>query len=319
LAHPGDDAYWAARRPDVEAIDVPSFTVMGWFDDFSSGTAKLIDRLGAEAWCGPWAHMPWGTRHGGAELGAAASPSPVWDALVSFFDRMFGRDDAAEPSSRVRYFVVGDGWRASPSWPPPHSIRTMAGYSATGNANSRWGDGVLVATNSDIAPGKPTTLVAEPHVAHPGDPLDYQDDSAAHDLRDVACYTSVTFVEPLDIAGSPVVRARTISDRPRHDLVAMLAVVDPDGTARSVTGSARRLLDAAVPGAEVVWSIELRPIAVRLEPGQQLRLSLSAARFPCHDRNGHTAEHDVDTTAGDQVVATIELRSVELDLPVPNT
>jgi putative CocE/NonD family hydrolase len=252
------------------------------------------------------------------ELGAAASPSPVWDALVNFFDRTFGRDDAAEPSTPVRYFVIGDGWRAAPSWPPPHSIRTLAGYSATGNANSRWGDGMLLPTKSGIAQGKSTTLVAEPHVAHPGDPLDFQDDAAAHELRDVACYTSAALVEPLDIAGSPVVRAITISDRPRHDLVAMLAVVDPDGTARTATGSAKRLLDAAVPGTEVVWSIELRPIAVRLESGQRLRLSLSAARFPCYDRNGHTAEHDVDTTAGDQVVATIELRSVEVDLPVPN-
>jgi uncharacterized protein len=317
LAHPRDDAYWAARRPDLDAIEVPAFTVMGWFDDFSSGTAWLIERLGAEAWCGPWAHMPWGTRHGGAELGPQASPAPIWNALVAFFDRVFGRCDAAEPTARVRYFVVGDGWREAASWPPPHTIRTMAGHSAGGNANSRWGDGVLLPAMARIAPGKSTTIVAEPHVAHPGDPVDYQDDGLAHDLRDVVCYTSGALVEPLDVTGSPVVRAVTISDCPRHDLVATLAIVDPDGTARTVTGSARRLLDAVVPGSEVTWQIELRPIAVRVQTGQQLRLSLSAARFPCYDRNGHTAQHDAKLPPGEHVVATIELRSAELDLPVP--
>ncbi|HSB85578.1 MAG TPA: CocE/NonD family hydrolase, partial [Ilumatobacteraceae bacterium] len=115
LAHPRDDEYWAARRPDLDAIDVPAFTVMGWFDDFSSGTAAMIDRLGAEAWCGPWAHMPWGTRHGDAEFGSAASPAAVWDALVAFFDRTFERDDAPSPVGRVRYFVIGDDWRVSDS------------------------------------------------------------------------------------------------------------------------------------------------------------------------------------------------------------
>ena len=319
LAHPRDDGYWAARRPDLDAIDVPSFTVLGWFDDFSSGTAKLIDRLDAEAWCGPWAHMPWGTRHGGAELGSAASPAPIWDALAAFFDRVFERDGVAEPTARVRYFVVGDGWREAASWPPPHTIRTLAGRSATGNANSRWGDGTLLSALARIAPGRSTTIVAEPHVAHPGDPVDYQDDGTAHDLRDVACYTSGALIEALDITGSPVVRVVTISDRPRHDLVATLAVVDADDTARTVTGSAERLLDAVPEGSEVAWAIELRPIAVRMQPGQRLRLCLSAARFPCYDRNSHTAVHDVCSSADQQVVATIELRSVEVDLPVPQS
>ncbi len=61
LAHPdGDDPYWERRRPDVAAIDVPAFSVLGWFDEFSSGTAALARTLvdagrDLELWCGPWA------------------------------------------------------------------------------------------------------------------------------------------------------------------------------------------------------------------------------------------------------------------------
>lgn len=315
LAHPRDDDYWAARRPDLDSIDVPAFTVLGWFDDFSSGTATLIERLGAEAWCGPWAHMPWGTHHAGSELGPGASPAPVWQALVTFFDRVFERDSASAAAARVSYFVVGDTWRRADSWPPPHTIRTMACHSIDGNANSRWGDGRLLPAMARIAPGRSTTIVAEPHVAHPGMPVGYQDDSAAHDLRDVACFATGPLNEALDIVGSPVLRAVTSCDRPRHDLVVTLAVVDHDGTARTISGSGRRLLDPVAPGRELVWHIELRPIAVRVHPGQQLRLSLSGARFPCFDRSGHTSAHDVDTPGDEQVVATIELISAELDLP----
>ena len=45
LEHPLDDPYWEARRPQLDAIEVPAFTVLGYFDEFSSGTARLMSRL----------------------------------------------------------------------------------------------------------------------------------------------------------------------------------------------------------------------------------------------------------------------------------
>ena len=56
-------------------------------------------------------------------------------------------------------------------------------------------------------------------------------------------------------------------------------------------------------------------LRVRVRPGAQLRLSLSGARFPCYDRNGHTSHQDPHTTSAEQRVATIDVTSVELDLP----
>ena len=49
ISHPKRDGFWDRRTPDLDRITVPSFTVLGWFDDFSSGTATLIDRLESEA------------------------------------------------------------------------------------------------------------------------------------------------------------------------------------------------------------------------------------------------------------------------------
>jgi putative CocE/NonD family hydrolase len=316
LAHPADDDYWQARRPDLEAIaasGIPVFTVLGWFDDFSSGTAALIDRLGARAWCGPWAHMPWGTTHGGVDFGPDASPAPVFEALVAFFDEVFGRRPAPT-GERVHYFSVGGGWHSAASWPPLHQVRTYLGVSATGDANSRWGDGALL--TESIEPGRPAVIVAEPLVPWPGDPIDYQDESAAQDRRDVACYTSAPLTEILAVAGSPVVRVVTRCDRPAHDLVAVLSVVDVDGVARALTASGRRLGSPGAPSTEHDWTITLRPIAFRAGVATRLRLTLSASRFPCFDRNPQTGAHEPDTPASDHAVATIEMISVRLELPV---
>jgi uncharacterized protein len=314
LDHPTDDDYWAARRPALDAIDVPAFTVGGWFDDFASGTARIAERLGAETWFGPWAHMPWGTRHGGVDLGHEASPAPAWEALAGFFDRVFAGDADRRPSAR--FYVLGEGWREAPSWPPPVATARWCGRSATGNAASRWGDGVLGPAATSAPADVPSAIVVEPHAPHPGGPPDHDDDGAAHDRRDIACFTSSVLTAPLVLAGAPVVWLRTTCDRPRHDVVVTLTVVDDRaGTARVVTSGARRAV-AAAPWTERTWELVLRPVAVRVEPGLRLRLAVSGARFPCFDRNPHVEADDPDTPADGHRVATVAVWDVAVDLPV---
>jgi hypothetical protein len=314
VANADDAEYWAARRPDIDAIRVPAFSVLGWFDDFSSGTGELIERLGAEAWCGPWGHMPWGAEHGGHDFGSDADPSPVWEGLVAFFDRVFDRRATSE-SARVRYYVIGDEWRAAPTWPPPHTDEDWTAESATGNALSRWGDGRL-SRGSSTPMAHPTTVVAEPHVPVPGEPLDYQDEASLHDRRDIACFTSDAFERCVDIAGTPTVSALTGSDRPRHDLVATLCTVAPDGETRVITGYAARLIRPVEIGERTEWSIRLRPIAARIPAGHRIRLTIAASRFPCYDRNAHDGIQSPTTTFDEQTVATIDIHRLALRLPI---
>jgi uncharacterized protein len=340
LAHPDDDGYWHARRPDIGAIEVPAFTVGGWFDDFSSGTADLVGRLGADAILGPWAHMPWSTVHGGVDLGPAASPAFVADALVGFFDRVFdhpGRFPARpdEPVAEVRYFVLGAGtWRTAGSWPPPEVVvERWTAWSSSGNANSRWGDGVLAPPTRPVpgagpaaadpaparvpAPVPPSVLVVEPLVPYPGSGLGFQDESASEDRRDVLCFTSEPAPDATTIAGSPVVRVVVRADRPSHDVVVTLTMVDPTGRSRTLTGCATRVRPAGEPRPDpCTLELRLRPIAVEIGVGHRLRLDVSGGRFPCYDRNPHVADASPDTPAPDHVVATIEVWGAELDLPV---
>ena len=312
LAHPGDDDYWAARRPDLAAIDVPVFTVLGYFDDFSSGTARLIEATDAEAVCGPWTHMPWGIAHHGVDLGPDAGPPGVYERLVRFFERVCGRDDRVPAGERVTYHCVGDGWRHAATWPPAH---TVARWTATshGNANSRHGDGVLVAGSSDPGPGD--VLVVEPLVPYPGEAVGFQDEAASEDRRDVLCYTSAALTEVLEVAGSAVANVTASCDRPGHDVVVTLVLVTDEHGARAISGGTMRCAgcDPAVASEHVVT---LRPIAWRCPLGSRLRLDVSGARWPAFDRHPHSERSPAAAAAPDTVVATITVRRVAFDLPI---
>jgi putative CocE/NonD family hydrolase len=315
LSHPENDAYWAERSPDLGAIDIPAFTVLGWFDDFSSGTARLVEALGAEAVCGPWSHMPWGTRVGDIELGPQASPAVAHEALAAFFDRTL-KGGGGAPTARVRYFSIGRGWTWSSSWPPPHGSVRFTAVSG-GQANSRHGDGRLL--RGSAGPGPADVLVAEPLVPYPGGgPMPPSNEAAAEDRRDVLCFTGAPLREPLAIAGSPMVTVRTRCDRDTHDIVATLVLVDPAGEPTAISTGVRR--SKVTPARPATFDIDLRPIAWTVPAGSRLRLDLSAARFPAFDRNPHDASRPVAEMPRDGYrVATIEILGATLDLQVEST
>jgi putative CocE/NonD family hydrolase len=311
IAHPGDDEYWAERRPDLSAIEVPAFSVLGWFDDFSSGTARIIEALRAEAVCGPWMHMPWGTRFGDVELGEEAGPSVAHEALVVFFDRVLKGQGSPRPEP-ILFYSVGRGWTAAPAWPPPHRLVAWSAVSA-GSANSRHGDGRLVEGGADAGP--PDTMVAEPLVPYPAAPLPLSSEAAAEDRRDVLCYTSAALERPVGVAGSPRVEVTARCDRDTYDLVASLVLVDGAGEPRALGTGVRRT--RGTPGRPEPHTIELRPIGWMCPAGSRLRLDISGSRFPAFDRNPHDrGVHPAQAERDAFQVATIEVLEARLQLPV---
>lgn len=309
LGHPDDDSYWRRRRPDLSAINVPAFTVLGYFDDFAAGTARLFELLGAEGVCGPWGHMPWGTRLGDVELGPASSPAIAHDALLRFFDRVLKRGGARHPPV-VRYFD-GASWRTSDTWPPPHASHTWSAASG-GNANSRHGDGRLQA-----GPGTELDdlFVSQPLVPYPGTLGPLSDEAAAEDRRDVLSYTTDRFADYTTIAGSADIRARVAADTDSHDLIVSAVVVSVAGTPRRLTTGARRVTAPADVDGDV--EVQLSPLAWTFAPGERLRVDVSASRFPAFDRNPQSrATPSACTPRSGCRVATIHLRRLEIDLPI---
>jgi putative CocE/NonD family hydrolase len=310
LAHPTFDEYWQAVTPDLAAIDVPVFTVLGYFDQFSAATARLVVATGAEVVCGPWAHMPWGTRAGDVELGPTAGPRTAIEAFLAFVARVASHGTA--PAQRARWLAIGDPrWRATATWPPPAQPRRWAGTSAMG-ANSRHGDGRLVPPATAAAP-LADVLVAEPLVPVPGDLVPLEDASAAEDRRDVLCYTSEPLGAPLHVAGTPVASVSAIADCPTFDIMVSLVAVDVAGTARRLVTGAVRARSAAVDSVR----IELGPVAWVGAVGERVRLEVAASRFPLFDRNPQSVGVPVPQAARDDChVATIEVSSVSVELPI---
>ena len=313
LGHPdGEDDFWRARRPDLGAIDVPAFVVAGWFDDFSSATLRLADRIDAELHVGPWSHMPWGTRCGDVELGPAASPAALGTALVGFFDRTLkGHGDA--PQHPVRYYTHGRGWESAASWPPPTTVVRTLHAESDGNANSRHGDGRLV----ERSPGRDLTdvIVVEPLVPYPGDDSPLSDEGPGEDRRDVCCYTCATLTSPLVLTGAPRVTVTSRCDRVTNDVVASLVLVEEGAPPRRLCTGVRRLPESA-PGTVQGVVVELRPISWLIPAGARLRVDISGARFPAFDRNPHeSVVRPTDTPASKTSVATVELLRVEVELP----
>ncbi len=314
LDHPDDDGYWAARRPDLGAIEVPVFTVLGYFDDFAAGTARLIAALGAEAVCGPWVHMPWGTRLSDVEL-ADAGPATAIGAFLDFVDRVLGRSGppAVPPT---RYYSIGAGWRLAPGWPPPHQLRRWTATSA-GGANSRHGDGRLVDAEAEAGP--PDVLVAEPLVPYPGTSEPLADIAAAEDRRDVLCYTGEPLTAAMEVAGSPVVELVARSDSDTFDTIVTLVLVADERCRRLVSGARRIRCPQA--GEPVTVRLTLGPVGITPPAGARWRLDVSASLFPVLDRNPQTVEFPVaDAPRSACQVATIELLAAWLELPViPST
>ncbi len=310
LEHDTSDDYWTALRPDLSAIDVPVFSVGGWFDTFSAGTLALIEALDAEAVIGPWAHMPWGTHVGGMELGADAGPRVAHQALLAFFDRVL-KGIGDEPAERVKYYTGGVGWRAADSWPPAGDLQSWCAVSG-GSANSRHGDGRLVRDAASTAGFD--VIAAEPLVPVPGENGPLSDESAVEDRRDVLCYTSPPLDETVDVVGTPLVRVTSRSDVNTHDLVVTLTMVDPDERSwRLATGCTRV---RAGSSAAMTSRILLRPIAWRVPAGHRLRLDVSASRFPMYDRNPQNGAVASAAAARDDLrVALIEIHAVRLELP----
>jgi putative CocE/NonD family hydrolase len=304
LAHRDDDNYWALRRPRLDRIKVPAFTVLGWFDDFALGTARLIDLLDAEAVCGPWAHIPWGTRLGDFEFGDEAAGRLAATELLGFFNRVLKRAND-RPDGRVRYFAPGSGWSDSKSWPPNTERQRLTAVSA-GDANSRHGTGRL--TREAAQKGPPDLIVVDTRDAYPAAPP-LTSEAANEDRTDVLSYTAAPLNSHLTLAGLPSVLARVGADRQRHKLVAALLVVDASGEPRCISVGAA-LVNHPVPGQPSEVRVQLSPISWTLKAGTRLRLDISGDRFP------YVASLVEPTSSGGGALTTVTLFDVALDLPV---
>ena len=336
---PGE--YWASLDVSrkLERIRVPALHISGWYDTYLRGTIagflELRKCAGSDfarehqyLIAGPWVHMPWSDRVGGADFGVEALLDT--DALLLRWFNHWLKDSgefAGQP--RIMHFELGENrWREAKAFP------SQAGHvlylHSAGRANSRKGDGSLSAAP---AVGEPCDFfVYDPEVPilAPGGSTapSGQFDQATLELgNNLLVYTTKALDQPVSILGAPRVSLHGSSSSPHADFTAKLVRVRPNGAAEFICmGIARSSSLFAKTGysADKVhhWEFDLEPTSCRFAAGECIRLEIASSAFPLYDRNPGTAVKSCRAASWDwqrstQVVHHSGDRPSALYLPVP--
>lgn len=314
LDHPSNDSYWQRWSLEMRysSLQIPALHVGGWYDIFLRGTLRNFSGiLGAGARhqhliVGPWAHMPWSQKVGCLDFGPNAA-SPIDRRQLLFFDR-FLKEETVEELERVEVFVMGENrWRAFSSWPPLEAESRSLFLHSDGAANTDAGDGSLAAEAPQneppdvyvYAPLSPVHSAGGSSCCFPTTaPMGPAWQAQAESDPGVLVYTSPVYGKAVCIIGPVTVYLWAVSNVRDTDFVAKLCVVRSDGGSINlcqgiIRARYRNSLEEASliePGKAYEYAIDLGAIAVRLNPGERLRLLVTSSDFPHWDRNTNTGE-----------------------------
>jgi len=326
--HPYYDEFWA--RLDVETryheVKVPALISSAWYDIFQVGAFKNFQgmrakggtheaREGTKLFAGAYGHAG---DSGTPTFGSDAALLPL-DTQVAFFDRYLkGTNNGWEDNPSVRLYVLvppdtgnkGTGFYLSgDSYPLPGTAVYSLYLASGGKANSRLGDGQLVA-------GRPAeNSPADEYVYDPADPVPTvggnmccngvllangaQDQAPVELRRDVLVYTSAPLPSDVAVIGPVSVELWARSSAPDTDFTAKLVDVHLDGASHNVLdrivrarlreGSKRRP-ELIVPGKDYEYDIPLGNAGTIFRKGHRIRLEISSSSFPHYARNLNTGK-----------------------------
>lgn len=324
-------AYWTTQgyATDTTRFDVPALHLNSWLDYGAEQTLALFNlfrqnavspraRENQFAIISPTTHCASeratertvvGERDvGDARLG-------YWTIYLDWFDHWL-RDVPTRVTERprVRYYVMGEGWRSARAWPVPEMRPVPYYLSSTRGANTAAGDGRL-GTTPPARAGR-DTLTANPENPVPsrggticctGNPADQPgifDQSELEDRPDLLVYTTPPLAEPVTIAGPVRLVLHVSSDAKDTDFAAKLIDVDPEGRSWNVVdGIARARYRNGIaapalmePGAVYRLEVNLKSVAHRFPAGHRIRLHLAGSNFPQYERNPNTGGNLFDET-----------------------
>lgn len=301
IAHPKDDDYWQALKPNLADVDLPMLHVGGWFDPYLTGDIRLFKEIAGRSqhpqhlWVGPWSHIPWSRQVGKVDFGPEAM-NPIDRLQVQWFDYFLKGQGSLDPNL-VHLFEMGSNrWRDLATWPAAAEVRQYR-LQSSGLAGMREDDGELVFSPAAAAMGRCDVLVHDPwrpvpalggHVSWPGGSCDR---TALDGRSDILTYTTPLLENNLAVAGEVVVTLTIQTDAASYDVCAVLSVVQPDGRVFNLTQGYRRVFESG----DALVTVPLQPTCFRLSAGQALRLSLSGACFPAYTVNPGTGADTLDT------------------------
>ncbi|GEM_PF-322611 len=302
--------------PTHPLINVPVCLITGWWDRVVRTTRHYpsllengnddVDPRKHRLVVGPWSHSP---RNfcSGSELGDLSfgpQAGRAWeDMIVDWFDFTIKGISNHFGEGPVQVFLVGSNhWISLDAWPPSGSSFLELYLHSTGSANEPGIQGEL----SEEMPGDEPS---DHYTYDPSDPVmsiitdDAQaaplDQSALRNRRDIVAYDTQAFEETTFLIGDVELLLWLGTTAPDTDFIAKLVLVQEDGFAVNLSYGAVRLslVDPIEESASAgttdqaparLYRIDMRSLALRVEPGQRIRLMITSSDFPNLDRNHNT-------------------------------
>lgn len=233
-----DDPYFDERDPQVDRIDVPTFTVGAWHDLFGRSATGVYERLKLEPGrkqmlVGDGYHIDVGSGYGGK-----FSP-PRLDVLErAWFDRWLkGHRNGVEYYGPVTMLQQGGAWTSGPSFPRP-GVRPQRLYlsdAPSGSADHAEHDGSLSS-----------------------EPVDHV--SSLHVRADVKGMISRDMTQVTAGAAQAFGRSFTVDAR-YQEQGGLSFTTEPVTEATTISGAMNLRLNVATTAHEAIWAVTVNDVA----------------------------------------------------------
>ncbi len=200
----------------------------------------------------------------------------------------------------MRIFVMGENsWRDEQEWPLARTSWTPYYLHSDGQANTRFGNGVLSTTKPDSKqsadsyhydPADPFPFITDPTSSQIGGPDDY---ALLQGRSDVLVYVTEPLLEDMEVTGPIIVELYASSSAPDTDFMAMLLDVWPnnfrqrlcDGMVRARFRNGMDRPSLIKPGQIYHYRIDCWNTAQLFRAGHRVCLQITSSAFPKYDRN----------------------------------
>ncbi len=314
---------------DDTKIDVPTLFIESWNDYTAAASLYLRNHLEQTApserarknqyiIVSPGSHCSSERMTAHEYIGDQFAGDPRFgqkDIYLKWFNHWLrGEPNGIAAMPKVQYYLLGKNeWKASNVW-PPQGTRSQPYYLASGgNANSHFGDGMLV--NAPAQSGRSDAYAYDPKIPAPtlgtndyylhSKPITDQRPLSARE--DVLVYTSAPLTNGFEMTGEIEVVLYVSSSAKDTDFIAKLVDVYPDGSALNVRENALRAryrggrdrpATLMTPGEIYKLDFKLGAYSLYFPTGHRLRLQVTSSSFPRYERNLNTGGNNYDETEG---------------------
>lgn len=237
------------------------------------------------------------------------------DQIYAWFDYLLkGKNNNFKKNTpRVQYYTMGKNiWQSSDTWPPEKAVMKTYYLQSNGNANSRFGDGVLSykkdeeGKTSDMFFYDPMNPVKSfgGGVCCTGNAVQGGsfDQRKMEENKNILVYTTEPLQEGVEVSGFIESTLYLSSDVKDTDLTIKLIDVYPDGRAFNLDETIQRVRYRKGYEKEVfmeeggIYKVSLTPMATSnyFGIGHRIRIEVSSSNFPRFSRNLNTGGDNYD-------------------------